>query len=57
MSNKSKAILWLLWGVAYFLLFAYDIENDRDYGTWLWLASAQISFLQSLRFLIKHDRE
>jgi hypothetical protein len=57
MSTKSKAILWLLWGVAQFLLFAYSIENDRYYGTWLWLASAQISFLQSLRFLIKHDRE
>lgn len=56
MSNKLKAILWLFWGVANFLIFAYDIQNDRDYWTWIWLLTAQISFLGSLRYWIKHDR-
>lgn len=57
MSNKLKATLWLFWAIANFLIFAYDIQNDRDYWTWLWLLISQISFLGSLRFWIKHDRE
>lgn len=57
MSNRFKAILWLFWGVANFLIFAYDIENDRDYCTWIWLLSSLISFSSSLRFWIAYDRE
>ncbi len=57
MSNKLKAVLWLFWGVANFLIFAYDIQNDRDFWTWVWLLTAQLSFLGSLRYWIKHDRE
>lgn len=57
MNNELKAILWLFWGVENFLIFAYDIQNDRDYSTWIWLLTSQISFLVSLRFWIKHDRE
>jgi hypothetical protein len=56
MSNKLKATLWLFWGVANFLIFAYDIQNDRDFWTWIWLLTAQTSFLGSLRYWIKHDR-
>lgn len=57
MSNKLRATLWLLWAVVNFLIFAYDIQNDRDFRTWLWLLISQICFLGSLRFWIKHDRE
>lgn len=57
MSNKLKATLWLFWGLANFLIFAYDIQNDRDYWTWIWLLTSQISFLGSLRYWIKHDSE
>ena len=57
MSNKLKATLWLFWAIADFLIFAYDIQNDRDYWTWVWLLTSQISFLGSLRFWIKHDRD
>ena len=57
MSNKLIARLFLFWGIANFLIFAYDIQNDRDYWTWVWLLTSQVSFLGSLRFWIKHDRE
>lgn len=57
MSNKLKAAIWLFWGVVNFLIFAYDIQNDRDFSTWIWLLTSQISFLGSLRFMIKHDSE
>lgn len=55
--SKSTATLYLFFGVFNFLIFAYDIQNDRDYATWLWLLSSQLLFLGSLRFWIKHDRE
>jgi len=57
MSNKTTAILWTICGVVNFLIFAYDIQNDRDYLTWIWLLTSQIQFLGSLRYWIKHDRE
>lgn len=57
MSNKTLAIVWTLWGVATFLIFAYDIENDRDYWTWIWLLTSQIGFLGSLRNWIKYDKK
>jgi hypothetical protein len=57
MSNKTTATLWTIWGIVNFLIFAYDIQNDRDYWTWIWLLTSQISFLGSLRYWIKHDRE
>jgi hypothetical protein len=57
MSNKLMATLWLFWGISNFLIFAYDIQNDRDYWTWIWLLTSQVSFLGSLRYWIKHDRE
>ena len=57
MSNRSTAVLWLFWAVINFILFAYDIQNDRDFWTWLWLLNAQISFMGSLRYYIKHDNE
>jgi hypothetical protein len=57
MSNKTTAILWTIWGIVNFLIFAYDIQNDRDYCTWIWLLTSQISFLGSLRYWIKHDKE
>jgi len=56
MSNKLKATLWLLLAIINFLLFAYNIEKDRDFWTWGWLLTSQVAFLGSLRFWIMHDR-
>lgn len=55
--NKIQAIYFLLFGVIYFIIFAYDIENDRDYWTWLWLLNSLLSLLGSLRCIIKADYE
>jgi hypothetical protein len=57
MTNRSKAALCFLLGIIYFFIFAYDIENDRDISTWIWLLNSQISFLASLRFFIKNDNQ
>jgi hypothetical protein len=56
MSNKIFALFVLLIGIMYFCGFAYDIEYDRDFTTWLWLLSSQICFMVSLRFWILDDK-
>lgn len=33
---------YLLPAIIYYLLFAYDIENDRDFWTWVWLLNSII---------------
>lgn len=56
MDARKLGILLTLLGVFNFLLFAYDIENDRDFFTWLWLLNSVIYLLAGLRYFIKHDR-
>lgn len=36
----STTILFFILANVCFLIFAYDIENDRDFFTWVWLLSA-----------------
>jgi Ca2+/Na+ antiporter len=48
---------YLLFGIGYFLIFAYDIENDRDFWTWLWLLNSQLNLLIYFRESIKEDRK
>ena len=31
--------------IIFFIGFAYDIENDRDFMTWMWLFSSIIFFV------------
>lgn len=53
MSNNKQTLLeWLclLLSISSFLIFAYDIENDRDFYTWLWLFNAMIFYANYLKF-------
>jgi hypothetical protein len=54
MSNNKQqtAVEWLslLLSIVLFLIFAYDIENDRDFYTWLWLFNAMIFYTNYLKF-------
>jgi len=52
-NNKQQtAVEWLslLFSIVFFLIFAYDIENDRDFYTWLWLFNAMIFYTNYLKF-------
>lgn len=41
-------------GLLCWLAFAYDIENDRDFMTWIWLLTSLFFFVNSyVRY--KHD--
>ncbi len=34
-------------GLLLWFVFAYDIENDRDFMTWIWLLTSGILFMIS----------
>ena len=56
MSNKeSKTLTWffLFFAVLNFLIFAYDIEKDRDFWTWMWLLTSIICFISYLKLYLK----
>ena len=49
---KATLLEWLclLLSIISFFIFAYDIENDRDFYTWLWLFSAMVNYTNYLKF-------
>jgi hypothetical protein len=58
--SKSYAVFCLLLGVFFFCVFAYKIEYDRDYSTWMSLLCSILWFLNSLvhtiKFLLKENK-
>jgi hypothetical protein len=56
MSNKKKAFLWMLWAIFNFIIFAIDIEKDRDFFTWVWLFSTVICLMTVQRLMIIQDK-
>jgi len=48
---------YLLFGTIHFLIFAYDIQYDRDFWTWMWLFNAQLNILTYFRMAIREDRK
>ena len=55
--ESLAALIWLLISILCYSVFAYDIENDRDYITWLWLMMGNIGLIYTLRYLIQEDRD
>lgn len=56
MAQNNKIMRYIYFGLGFinWLAFAYDIENDRDFMTWMWLFSSLFWFVQSyIRY--KHD--
>lgn len=45
--------LYLFLFIANFLIFGYDIENDRDFYTWVWLLSSIINLITFLKLELK----
>lgn len=46
----------LILAIKHFLIFAYDIENDRDFMTWIWLLTSLIAFY-IFDFMYKNERK
>jgi hypothetical protein len=52
-NNKLYTVVeWfsLLFSIISFLIFAYDMENGRDFYTCLWLFNAMIFYTNYLKF-------
>jgi hypothetical protein len=47
---------YILLGVIYFGLFAYSIENSRDFFSWLWLLGSILNFMAAIRYTIKSNK-
>jgi hypothetical protein len=48
----------LVCGVILFIIFAIDLENDRDVWTWLWLLNAQLNIMTwAIRKIKQGDRD
>lgn len=46
--------IWFIFGSFFWIAFAYDIEYDRDFITWMWLFGSLFFFVNSyVRY--KHD--
>jgi hypothetical protein len=56
-TSKYDAIFYLIIGILFFIIFAIDIEKDRDIFTWLWLLYSILNLMKSLRYYIVYDRE
>ena len=56
-TNIKNAAFFTFFGVFYWLIFAYDIEKDRDFWTWLWLLNSILNLMGALRYFIKYDNE
>lgn len=47
----------LVYGIVLFIIFAIDLENDRDVWTWFWLLNAQLNLMiWAIREIKGHDR-
>lgn len=51
--NKVEIILHAIFGIFMFIVFAYDIENDRDFLTWIWLLTSILNFLTIIVILFR----
>ena len=50
----KEFIFWGLLGLINYLIFAWDIENDRDFWTWMWLFNSILGFYNSHRSWLIH---
>jgi hypothetical protein len=50
---KIYTLFWLVFGILFFLGFAYDIENDRDFMTWIWLLTSILGLMEFVVLRIK----
>ena len=47
---------YVLLGSIYFGLFAYSIENSRDFFSWMWLLGSILNFMAAIRYTINSNK-
>lgn len=43
---------FMLLGIIYFVIFAYNLENGRNFWTWMWLLASQMNFIGAIRQVV-----
>lgn len=51
--DKVTIILHAIFGILMFIGFAYDIEYDRDFWTWIWLLTSILNFVTIILILFR----
>lgn len=51
--DSLPLILNSIFGILMFIGFAYDIEYDRDFWTWIWLLISILNFMTIIFILFK----
>jgi len=52
MKNTWLSLIYLVFAILNFILFAYYIEYDRDFWTWMHLLSSIIFFVLSILIVL-----
>jgi Ca2+/Na+ antiporter len=53
--NRKDSIIFLLVGVLFFVIFAVDVQYDRDVWTWLWLLQSILNLMTSFKYQIRYE--
>ena len=53
---ENKRNYFMIFGIINFLIFAYDVENDRDFFTWIWLLTSALFFFAMFSCEIKNEK-
>ncbi len=48
--------IWFIFGLLNWFAFAYDIENDRDFMTWIWLLTSLLFFANYYSYKDENSR-
>lgn len=48
---------YLIGGIIFFLIFSWDIENDRDFYTWLWMLYSILWFIMFIKGCIEEKQQ
>lgn len=53
--TTNMKTFYLLSAIINFIIFAFDLEYDRDVITWIWLLNSILSFILLMFVMIKEE--
>lgn len=56
-TNLFKGIIFFIFTIINLFIFIYDIKNDYDQNTYIWLFNTIIGLLSSIIYLYLHKKE
>jgi hypothetical protein len=53
--SKQLIVFWIVYAISNFCVFAYDLENDKDWLTYGWLLATIISFCMFIIYGVRFE--